>query len=66
MLQIWFCRECKRKGELAQGIEGFALFSALSEHSICSPDCEGSIRTASEKEAEKDPEIRDFKNWLDD
>lgn len=64
-MEIWFCRSCKRRGDVA-GSETFFVFNAMWEHHMCSPICEEPIQIVSEEEASEDPEIKDYKDWADD
>lgn len=59
---IWFCRKCRRKGDLDDDDE-FERTLAVEEHRTSSPGCKGLIRIATIAESEKDPSIRDYQDW---
>ncbi len=62
---IWFCRECKRKGDM-DGKELANLMFAQTVHKACSPSCENLIRIATVAETNNDPELQEYKSWDED
>ena len=60
---LWFCRECKTKGNmLGNGIAD--LFVAERQHPVISPTCSGMIRIATIHEVQEEgKEVLAYVDW---
>ena len=62
---MWFCRSCRTKGGMS-GTTITDIIFAETEHETASPNCTDMIRAASSDELEKDTDVKNYKDWLED